>query len=69
VTSPADPQLCSVGEVSAHGAAPAPAAGDAGNFILFGFAVGVDRVGQAGAMRAHGPGTVDSELTDLVERP
>jgi hypothetical protein len=35
----------------------------------FGFVVGVDRVGQADAMRAHGADTVVSELTDLVDRP
>ncbi len=135
VTSPADLQLCWVGEVSAHGVAPAPAVRDASTFFAFGFAtpvarwcfparpsgqgpecarhrwrprpvrwrrgcaarwrrrplgaeptsrcvgvdagraggfwfvVGVDRVGQADAMRAHGADTVVSDLADLVDRP
>lgn len=76
VTSPADLQLCWVGKVSAHGIAPAPAVGDAGTSGAeptsrraevsavggFGFVVGVDRVGQTDAMRAHGADTAASDL-------
>ncbi|MGO8771260.1 MAG: hypothetical protein ACLQIK_02845 [Mycobacterium sp.] len=43
MTSPADLQLCWVGEVSAHGVAPAPAVGDAGTFFVFGFVTPVAR--------------------------
>lgn len=35
----------------------------------FGFVVGVGRVGQADAMRAHEADTVFSDLTDFVDRP
>ncbi len=35
----------------------------------FGFVVGVDRVGQADAMRAHGADTVVSDLAGLLARP
>ena len=62
MTSPADPQPCWVGKGSAHG--PAPTVGGTGNFFLF----GVDHVGQADALRAHGADTVVSDLTDLVGR-
>ena len=40
------------------------AAGRAGNF---GFVVGVDRVGQAGALKAHGADVVVSDLAELLE--
>jgi HAD superfamily hydrolase (TIGR01509 family) len=40
------------------------AAGRAGRF---GFVVGVDRVGQADALRAHGADTVVSDLAELLE--
>jgi len=40
------------------------AAGRAGNF---GFVVGVDRVGQAAALRQHGADVVVSDLADLLE--
>jgi HAD superfamily hydrolase (TIGR01509 family) len=39
------------------------AAGRAGNF---GFVVGVDRTGQAGALRAHGADVVVSDLSELL---
>ena len=42
------------------------AAGRAGDF---GWVVGVDRVGQAEALRAHGADLVVSDLADLLERP
>jgi beta-phosphoglucomutase family hydrolase len=42
------------------------AAGRAGGF---GFVVGVDRVGQADALRAHGADVVVSDLSDLVPPP
>jgi hypothetical protein len=35
----------------------------------FGFAVGVDRVGQADAIRAHGVDTVVSDLAELLDMP
>jgi beta-phosphoglucomutase family hydrolase len=41
------------------------AAGQAGNF---GFVVGVDRVGQAAALRAHGADVVVTDLAELLER-
>src|SRR5207244_6886976 len=42
------------------------AAGRAG---AFGFVVGVDRVGQAEALREHGADIVVSDLADLLDRP
>jgi beta-phosphoglucomutase family hydrolase len=42
------------------------AAGRAGRF---GFVVGVDRVGQAEALREHGADVVVSDLAELLERP
>jgi beta-phosphoglucomutase-like phosphatase (HAD superfamily) len=41
------------------------ASGRAGNF---GFVVGVDRVGQADALREHGADTVVEDLAELLER-
>jgi beta-phosphoglucomutase family hydrolase len=41
-------------------------AGRAGNF---GFVVGVDRVGQADALRAHGADVVVADLAELLETP
>jgi beta-phosphoglucomutase-like phosphatase (HAD superfamily) len=41
------------------------AAGRAGEF---GFVVGVDRVGQADALREHGANVVVADLADLLER-
>ncbi|NUS58258.1 MAG: HAD-IA family hydrolase, partial [Streptomycetaceae bacterium] len=40
------------------------AAGRAGNF---GYVVGVDRVGQAAALRTHGADTVVTDLADLLD--
>ena len=40
------------------------AAGRAGGF---GFVVGVDRVGQADALRAHGADVVVTDLADLLD--
>jgi beta-phosphoglucomutase-like phosphatase (HAD superfamily) len=40
------------------------AAGRAGGFA---YVVGVDRVGQAGALREHGADVVVSDLTELLE--
>lgn len=65
MTSPEHSHLCWVGEGSAPG--PAPAVGGTGNFFLFGFVVGIDRVGQADAMRARGADIVVSDLDDLVD--
>ena len=42
------------------------AAGRAG---AFGFVVGVDRVGQAEALRQRGADVVVSDLSELLERP
>jgi beta-phosphoglucomutase family hydrolase len=42
------------------------AAGQAGGF---GFVVGVDRVGQADALKSHGADTVVKDLADLLDRP
>lgn len=42
------------------------AAGRAGGF---GFVVGVDRLGQADALRAHGADVVVTDLAELLERP
>ena len=41
------------------------AAGRAGGF---GFVVGVDRIGQADALRAHGADVVVSDLSELLEQ-
>ncbi len=42
------------------------AAGRAGHF---GYVIGVNRVGQADALRAHGADVVVSDLAELLERP
>jgi beta-phosphoglucomutase family hydrolase len=42
---------------------------EAGRAGAFGFVVGVDRVGQAEALRAHGADVVVSDLAELLERP
>jgi beta-phosphoglucomutase family hydrolase len=42
---------------------------EAGRAGRFGFVVGVDRVGQAEALRAHGADTVVSDLGGLLDRP
>jgi len=42
---------------------------EAGKAGSFGFVVGVDRVGQADALRAHGADTVVTDLADLLQRP
>jgi len=42
---------------------------EAGRTGGFGFVVGVDRVGQAEALRAHGADTVVTDLAELLDRP
>jgi beta-phosphoglucomutase family hydrolase len=42
---------------------------EAGRAGGFGFVVGVDRVGQADALHAHGADTVVSDLAELLDRP
>ena len=42
---------------------------EAGRAGGFGFVVGVDRVGQAEALRAHGADTVVGDLAELLEGP
>jgi beta-phosphoglucomutase family hydrolase len=42
---------------------------EAGRAGGFGFVVGVDRVGQAKALRAHGADTVVTDLAELLDRP
>ena len=42
---------------------------EAGRAGRFGFVVGVDRVGQAEALRAHGADTVVTDLAELLSRP
>jgi beta-phosphoglucomutase family hydrolase len=42
---------------------------EAGRAGAFGFVVGVDRVGQADALRAHGADVVVDDLAELMERP
>jgi len=42
---------------------------EAGRSGGFGFVVGVDRVGQADALRAHGADTVVADLAELLDRP
>jgi beta-phosphoglucomutase family hydrolase len=42
---------------------------EAGRAGRFGFVVGVDRVGQAVALRAHGADTVVTDLAELLDRP
>jgi beta-phosphoglucomutase family hydrolase len=41
---------------------------EAGRAGAFGVVVGVDRVGQAGALRAHGADVVVADLSELIER-
>jgi beta-phosphoglucomutase family hydrolase len=56
------PTACTVYEDALAGVA----AGRAGGF---GFVVGVDRVGQADALKAHGADIVVTDLAELLERP
>jgi beta-phosphoglucomutase-like phosphatase (HAD superfamily) len=42
---------------------------EAGRAGGFGFVVGVDRVGQAEALRAHGADIIVTDLAELLERP
>ncbi|MDA8148881.1 MAG: beta-phosphoglucomutase family hydrolase [Actinomycetota bacterium] len=42
---------------------------DAGKAGAFGFVVGVDRVGQADALRAHGADVVVTDLAELLQQP
>lgn len=42
---------------------------EAGRAGAFGLVVGVDRVGQGNALKAHGADVVVTELTDLLEKP
>jgi HAD superfamily hydrolase (TIGR01509 family) len=42
---------------------------EAGRAGGFGLVVGVDRVGQADALRAHGAEIVVSDLSELLDRP
>jgi beta-phosphoglucomutase family hydrolase len=42
---------------------------EAGRAGRFGFVVGVDRVGEAQALRAHGADTVVTDLVQLLDRP
>jgi len=42
---------------------------EAGRAGRFGFVVGVDRVGQAEALRAHGADVVVGDLAELLEQP
>ena len=44
-------------------------AGAAGRAGKFGYVVGVDRVGQADALREHGANVVVTDLADLMDRP
>jgi beta-phosphoglucomutase-like phosphatase (HAD superfamily) len=42
---------------------------EAGRAGHFGFVVGVDRVGQAEALKAHGADIVVEDLAELLDRP
>jgi beta-phosphoglucomutase-like phosphatase (HAD superfamily) len=42
---------------------------EAGRAGGFGFVVGVDRVGQADALRQYGADVVVADLADLLDRP
>jgi len=42
---------------------------EAGRAGGFGFVVGVDRLGQAGALRAHGADIVVTDLAELLDKP
>jgi beta-phosphoglucomutase-like phosphatase (HAD superfamily) len=42
---------------------------EAGRAGAFGYVVGVDRVGQADALRAHGADVVVSDLAELLDAP
>lgn len=57
----AEPAACAVFE-------DAQAGMEAGRAGRFGYVVGVDRVGQADALRAHGADTVVEDLAELEER-
>ena len=54
------PDLCAVFEDALAGV-------EAGRAGRFGFVVGVDRVGQAGALKAHGADTVVKDLAELLD--
>ena len=55
-----DPAHCAVFEDAVAGV-------QAGRAGAFGWVVGVDRVGQAGALRSHGADTVVGDLSELLE--
>jgi beta-phosphoglucomutase-like phosphatase (HAD superfamily) len=42
---------------------------EAGRAGRFGYVVGVDRVGQAAALKAHGADVVVTDLAELLDRP
>ena len=42
---------------------------EAGRAGRFGYVVGVDRVGQADALKAHGADVVVTDLAELLDRP
>jgi beta-phosphoglucomutase-like phosphatase (HAD superfamily) len=42
---------------------------EAGRAGQFGYVVGVDRVGQAAALKAHGADIVVEDLSELLDRP
>jgi beta-phosphoglucomutase-like phosphatase (HAD superfamily) len=42
---------------------------ESGRAGQFGYVVGVDRVGQAAALKAHGADIVVEDLSELLDRP
>ncbi len=63
------PRLRVMGATTPLGTEPTSRCAEVSAVSGFGFVVGVDRVDQADAMRAHGADAVVSDLAELLDMP